>query len=156
MTTGRESLFADGYEPLSSIDHPKDERDAHRIAWLEHRNRELEVSRDDWAARQRISGSAAKENYDAALNARQRATIAEGERDYLREALARAVLLAQGLMGMIDRDTWRDCGGDDGQGHYEGDYHAERIETELRALSTLAEGKNAAPDGQSDYSGLDA
>lgn len=61
------------------------------------------------------------------------------EPDYLREALARAVLLAQGLFEMIDRDTWRDCGGDDGQGHYEGDYHAEKVSAELTELSRLAE-----------------
>ena len=50
------------------------------------------------------------------------------------ERLARAVWIAQHLFQMIDRDTWRATGGDDGQGHYEGDYHAENIREEIIAL----------------------
>lgn len=52
-----------------------------------------------------------------------------------RQALTRAVYLAQHLYQMIDKETWRAMGGDDGQGHYEGDYRAEQIGEELRALA---------------------
>jgi hypothetical protein len=53
---------------------------------------------------------------------------AEAERE-------RAVYLAKNLLGMIPPQAWRDQGGDDGQGHYEGDYYAERVATELEALA---------------------
>jgi hypothetical protein len=32
---------------------------------------------------------------------------------------------------MIDRATWQGAGGDDGQGHYEGEYWAEQMEQEI-------------------------
>lgn len=45
----------------------------------------------------------------------------------------RARHLAKHLFLMVDQKAWRDSGGDDGQGHYEGDYHAERIGEEIRS-----------------------
>ncbi len=51
-----------------------------------------------------------------------------------KEALERAVYLAEHLFAMIPRETWRASGGDDGQGHYEGDHRAEDIQSELAAL----------------------
>jgi hypothetical protein len=48
----------------------------------------------------------------------------------------RARHLAKHLFQMIDRDTWRATGGDDGQGHYEGDYRAASIEEEIRSWAT--------------------
>jgi hypothetical protein len=56
----------------------------------------------------------------------------------LEEALRRTRYIAEHLYQMIDRDTWRATGGDDGQGHYEGDYRAEQIGLELRELAALA------------------
>jgi hypothetical protein len=56
----------------------------------------------------------------------------------LEQALARTVYLAEHLLQMIDRETWRAHGGDDGQGHYEGDYRAEQVASELRDLAALA------------------
>lgn len=41
--------------------------------------------------------------------------------------------LAKHLFQMIDHKTWRATGGDDGQGHYEGDYRAAGIEEEIRS-----------------------
>ena len=41
--------------------------------------------------------------------------------------------LASHLFQMIDRETWRATGGDDGQGHYEGEYRAAGIEEEIRS-----------------------
>lgn len=55
------------------------------------------------------------------------------EIDRLRELVTRAEYLALHLHSMIDRETWRSTGGDDGQGHYEGDYHAEKVEREIRS-----------------------
>lgn len=43
------------------------------------------------------------------------------------------VKLSHQLFNMIPREIWRDQGGDDGQGHYEGEYHAEQIEQEIHA-----------------------
>lgn len=45
----------------------------------------------------------------------------------------RARHLAKHLFLMVEPQAWRDSGGDDGQGHYEGDYHAEQIEEEIRS-----------------------
>lgn len=56
------------------------------------------------------------------------------ERDELRRlraVVARAAFVAEHLMQMIDPQTWRDTGGDDGQGHYEGDYRAEQTAVEI-------------------------
>lgn len=50
----------------------------------------------------------------------------------LRETLNRAAYVAEHLHAMIDRETWRATGGDDMQGHYEGDYHAEQVLREIR------------------------
>jgi hypothetical protein len=52
--------------------------------------------------------------------------------DY-RALLARAAHIAEHLFAMIDRQAWRDTGGDDGQGHYEGEYRAAKIEEEIRS-----------------------
>lgn len=56
----------------------------------------------------------------------------------LRDALGRAAFVSRHLMEMIDRDTWRASGGDDGQGHYEGDYHAEKTAEEIEGWAALA------------------
>lgn len=45
----------------------------------------------------------------------------------------RARHLATHLFQMIDSQTWRDSGGDDGQGHYEGEYHAAKLEEEIKS-----------------------
>jgi hypothetical protein len=78
----------------------------------------------------------------AKLNASERADKAEAERDRLREELKttrknlkRATYIAEHLWQMVDQETWRSTGGDDGQGHYEGDYHAEQICIEIQELS---------------------
>lgn len=45
----------------------------------------------------------------------------------------RARHLVKNLFLMTDREAWRASGGDDGQGHYEGDYHAAQLEEEIRS-----------------------
>jgi hypothetical protein len=70
----------------------------------------------------------------------------------LQKALKRAAYVAEHLFAMIDRETWRDNGADDGQGHYEGDYHAEQVRDEIagwKALA-LAEGCAAPAPGMTD------
>jgi hypothetical protein len=47
--------------------------------------------------------------------------------------LERAAYIAEHLFQMIDPQTWRDSGGDDGQGHYEGDYWAEQTWEEIES-----------------------
>jgi hypothetical protein len=67
----------------------------------------------------------------------------KAERDALADALKRAAYIAEHLMQMIDQETWRATGSDDGQGHYEGDYHAEQVAEELRGLRALADSNRA-------------
>lgn len=50
------------------------------------------------------------------------------------EQLESLLKVAEGLFQMIDRETWRATGGDDQQGHYEGDYRAAQIEEYLTSL----------------------
>lgn len=64
-------------------------------------------------------------------------TDANAALEELSAGLTRAVYLAMHLLAMIPRDAWLATGGDDGQGHYEGDYHAERVAAELRRLGDL-------------------
>ena len=41
--------------------------------------------------------------------------------------------LVANLFQMIDPQTWRDFGSDDGHGHYEGDYRAEQLAEEINS-----------------------
>lgn len=66
------------------------------------------------------------------------AAVADVQR--LQEKFADAVNLAEHLEQMIDPETWRATGGDDGQGHYEGDYRADGVRAQIVALKELAGG----------------
>jgi hypothetical protein len=67
----------------------------------------------------------------------------EAERATLREALGRAAYIAEHLMQMIPRETWRAHGADDGQGHYEGDYQEAQLALEVKAWAALVSGEDA-------------
>lgn len=54
------------------------------------------------------------------------------------DALKRAAFVAEHLMQMIDRETWRATGGDDGQGHYEGDYREASTFEEIQTWKRIA------------------
>ena len=41
--------------------------------------------------------------------------------------------LVTNLFLMVDQDAWRATGGDDGQGHYEGDYRSEQLAEEINS-----------------------
>lgn len=69
----------------------------------------------------------------------------------LRVGLARAVFLAQHIHAMVDTETWRSAGGDDGQGHFEGDYWAEQVSLELRELHDLAGAVGATSADETDF-----
>lgn len=56
---------------------------------------------------------------------------------YYRAELARAAFVAEHLHAMIDTETWRATGGDDSQGHYEGDVHAERVAQEIETWKEI-------------------
>jgi hypothetical protein len=75
----------------------------------------------------------------AAVSTDERDVLAARVRE-LENALARATYLAEHLFQMTDPETWRASGGDDGQGHYEGDYHAEQTREEIQRLAALAAG----------------
>lgn len=63
----------------------------------------------------------------------ERLSKAEAEAAKLRGLLDRAAWIAEHLMQMIDRETWRASGGDDGQGHYEGDYREAQTFEEIQS-----------------------
>jgi hypothetical protein len=67
-------------------------------------------------------------------NANATIGLLRSENKRLEEQYGTLLTLAEHLFQMIPRETWRDFGGDDGQGHYEGEYRAEQIEQELHAL----------------------
>lgn len=46
----------------------------------------------------------------------------------------RTLYISEHLWQMIPQSVWRDSGGDDMQGHYEGDFHAEKVREELAEL----------------------
>lgn len=97
----------------------------------------LVAERDE--ARQRADALEATSEQAAQIRRRDEALRAtEGREADLRKKLARAVFLAEHLHAMVPREVWRDSGGDDGQGHYEGDYHAEQTTAELKELAALA------------------
>jgi len=55
----------------------------------------------------------------------------------LEAALREATSIARHLYGMIDSETWREHGGDDQQGHYEGDYRAATVTEDIKRLAAL-------------------
>jgi hypothetical protein len=76
------------------------------------------------------------------------------ELDQAKRALARAVYLGEHLLGMVPREVWREQGGDDQQGHYEGDYWAEQTAAELKSLAALSpEQKEPGADAQTASAG---
>lgn len=72
---------------------------------------------------------------------KNRDLAAEVER--LRDVAKRAIYLAEHLFQMVPREVWRDTGGDDGQGHYEGDHRAEQTAAEIAALAARSEDGDA-------------
>lgn len=52
-------------------------------------------------------------------------------------ALERTLYIADHLFEMVPQSVWRDAGGDDWQGHYEGDYHAEQTRGELASYRAV-------------------
>lgn len=62
------------------------------------------------------------------------AELESQENDRLKEQFETLRKVADGLFQMIDRETWRATGGDDQQGHYEGDYRAAQMEEYLVSL----------------------
>lgn len=76
----------------------------------------------------------------ALANVRNRLARERGRAERAEAALARAAYVARNLLGMIPREAWREQGGDDGQGHYEGDYYAERAQKEIDEWEALSGG----------------
>jgi len=58
-------------------------------------------------------------------------SIPVSEFEALHEKLDRARLIARTLFAMVPRQAWLDSGGDDGQGHYEGDYRAATLQKKI-------------------------
>lgn len=60
------------------------------------------------------------------------ASITAAAANQFLEERDRARHLAKHLFQMIPPEVWREQGGDDGQGHYEGDYWAAELANEIR------------------------
>jgi hypothetical protein len=60
------------------------------------------------------------------------------EPDQALRPLRDAADTAEHLHAMIRQEDWRATGGDDGQGHYEGDYRAESVLTNIRTWKRMA------------------
>lgn len=69
----------------------------------------------------------------------------------LKEERDRARFIAEHLFQMIPQSVWRDTGGDDMQGHYEGDYHAEQVAEEIRGWAVLSTSREESRYGHVDY-----
>ena len=95
-------------------------RDAKRAEAAEARLVKVERERDEW-----------KETAEREAEGWHRAWAAEARVKELAVALNRVIYIAEHLFQMVPRGVWRDAGGDDMQGHYEGDYYAEQVRTEL-------------------------
>lgn len=76
---------------------------------------------------------------NALANEQRRSSRLEREIEALKFILARAAYVARHLHAMIDQETWRATGGDDMQGHYEGDYHAEQVAAEIETWAAIAQ-----------------
>lgn len=74
-----------------------------------------------------------KQGITESLHKRSLETIQE-----LRKALGRAAFTSEHLFQMISREEWRATGGDDGQGHYEGEYYADKVYEEIKQLRETA------------------
>ncbi len=73
-----------------------------------------------------------------------RLNVAYSEIADLRKRAFRLLFIAEHLFEMVPRDTWIEQGGDDGQGHYEGDYHAEQVRDELAVARSALEGQQGS------------
>ncbi len=101
-----------------------------------HRKHQNEVAEDRQGspeeARERIGRWLAGVSYDEWF------ALVRTAENYAVE-LARAAMLAEHLHAMIDKETWRATGGDDSQGHYEGDVHAENVLRQIESWKELAD-----------------
>jgi hypothetical protein len=77
---------------------------------------------------------------------REAKECAEAELERVTAALRGAAETASHLLDMIDRETWRETGGDDGQGHYEGDYRAAKVAEYIHGWLALAGDARAAQE----------
>ena len=95
---------------------------------------------EPWAVRALLDTIDALDADLAAARAETRRVVREDGKvvSRMRKRLERAVYVATNLHAMIDRETWRASAGDDGQGHYEGDYHAEKTLAEIQGWLTAA------------------
>jgi hypothetical protein len=144
--------------------------DAIRTAPLTDNERRLAVAAweraDEWAAAPSRRTSGARQwghlvlaAYDGRVAELERVTAkvgqyealigeADDELERVTAALREAAETASYLLDMIPRQVWLDGGGDDGQGHYEGDYRAARFaEDVVRDWLALAGAARAAQEG---------
>jgi hypothetical protein len=64
--------------------------------------------------------------------------LLEEKEEELRLLLARAAYVADHLMDMIDRETWRESGAIGPEGQYEGDYHQTQVAMEIKRWKEIA------------------
>ena len=64
--------------------------------------------------------------------------LLEEKEEELRSLLARAAYVADHLMDMIDRETWRESGATGPEGQYEGDYRQAQVALEIKRWKEIA------------------
>ena len=64
--------------------------------------------------------------------------LLEEKEEELRSLLARAAYVADHLMDMIDRETWRESGAIGPEGQYEGDYRQTQVAMEIKRWKEIA------------------
>jgi DNA repair ATPase RecN len=111
-----------------------------RLGRQEGTIKQLRGERD--AAREEIE-RLQKANTRRWADAKVAAAAARTREKELREKFERATWIAVHLFAMVTPEQWRDTGGDDGQGHYEGDYRAEQMRDELNELLASATEEDA-------------
>lgn len=111
--------------PNESADAAKNPNERSKLLWG-----------DDAAAVEAALEALSGHHPERSVQEREQAmyAVVRAVRSRERERLERALHLAEHLFLMVPQDVWRDSGGDDGQGHYEGDYRAAQVQEELRAI----------------------
>lgn len=130
-------------DALNRLEQAIDERPhSHTVPWNEAKEAlatvrdALQQARDERDAARRNMYEA-NGRWDAMWSAEQDAReAAEAEVRRLTERLDRVLYLAEHLWQMVPQAAWREHGAE-WMGHYEGDYHAEKVRDELAEARAL-------------------
>jgi len=119
-----------------------------RVERAEHRAELAEIALDEVKElsirRLREAEERRTEAIQTAARAMEAKFVAERLLAEAQERERRLLYLAEHLFQMVPQSVWRDTGGDDMQGHYEGDYHAAKLQEELAQYRAAQGGTDEA------------